>query len=279
MPPETDDPRPMHTSLEPKHRNFGDALRAWAIAAASAAAPATLALLPRMPQDPAYHDFADSRALLGIPNALNTVSNVSFAVVGIAGVLLLRRNKVEFRDRRERWPWLVLFVGVTLTSVGSAWYHLAPSNGTLVCDRLPMAMGFMALLAAVVAERVSPRIALRLLGPLVIAGVASVLYWYGTEATGSGDLRPYLLVQFFPLLAIPLLLLLFPPAYDRTGDYALALAMYAVAKLAESADALLFDFARVVSGHTVKHVVAAAAVGVLVRMLGRRTTRQPSISP
>jgi hypothetical protein len=91
----------------------------------------------------------------------------------------------------ERWPYAALFAGTALTAIGSAYYHLAPGNWPLVWDRLPMTVGFMGLLTAVLAERVGHRIARRLFVPLVVFGAASVAYWYRSEGRGAGDLRPY----------------------------------------------------------------------------------------
>src|SRR5436190_12124751 len=105
------------------------------------------AFVPRITQDPAYHNFADQRSWLGIPNTLNVVSNLPFLLVGILG----------FFARPRDLPYVVLFCGVTLTAFGSSWYHWSPNNATLVWDRLPMAVGFMGLLAAITAERISTR--------------------------------------------------------------------------------------------------------------------------
>src|SRR5438270_854583 len=70
-----------------------------------------------------------------------------------------------------------------------------------------------------------------LVGPLVALGVGSVLYWHWTETQGAGDLRFYFVVQFFPLVALPILFLLFRPRYTGTGDMLASLACYGVAKL------------------------------------------------
>jgi hypothetical protein len=225
---------------------------------------------PRRPQPPDYFDFVDVRQLVGIPNALNVLSNAAFLVVGLAGLAALLGERVRFRDQRERAPWVVFFAGVVLTSVGSSWFHLAPSLSSLVWDRLPMTVGFMGLLSALVTERVDAAWGHRLLWPLVGVGLSSVLYWSLTERAGVGDLRPYILVQFYPLVALPLLLLLFPSRYSGSLTYVAALAAYLLAKLAEVLDGEVYGLGGVVSGHTAKHLLAAAGIGAIAWMLGRR---------
>ena len=98
-----------------------------------------------------------------------------------------------------------------VTSLGSTWFHLGPNNDSLVWDRLPMTIGFMGLLAALVSERIDPGLGLKLLGPLVAVGIWSVWAWISSEHAGEGDLRPYLLVQLYPVAAILLVLALFRP--------------------------------------------------------------------
>lgn len=233
------------------------------------------ALHDPVPQDQAYHRFADGRTLLGVGNALDVLSNAGFALVGALGLLALRRS-ATFLDPRERYPWMVLFAGVALTSLGSAWYHLHPSDATLVWDRLPMTLGFMGLFAALIAERVSLRLGLGLLAPLVLLGAGSVAYW-----RHSGNLVPYLAVQFYPLAAVPLLLWLYPARYTRDEDLLLALGWYLAAKLAESYDAPVYQFLGAVSGHTLKHLLATVGAGWLVHMLAvrRPATLEASTAP
>jgi hypothetical protein len=232
-------------------------------------------LLTPIPQSLAYHLMADTRTLFGIPNALNVLSNLPFAVVGLAGLAAVfsRRHSISmFVDRWERWPWAVFFIGVASTSVGSSYYHLAPDNARLVWDRLPMAVAFMGLLAAIVAEHVSVPAGRRLMWPLVALGVASVAYWRWTELQQRGDLRPYLLVQFGSLAAIALLITLRRSRYSQRAWLFAGLAAYAVAKLFEAWDDRLFTASLgVVSGHTLKHLVAAASAAGLVYMLRTRT--------
>ena len=240
------------------------------LGSAAIGAFAGAARLPRIAQDPAYHLFADGRALLGIPSCLNVVSNLAFALVAYVGLRLLARGEAVVQERGERWAWIVFFVGVGLTSLGSAWYHLAPSNQTLVWDRLPMSVAFLALLAATFAERVDPAAGARLLWPLVLAGLGGVLFWAATERAGAGDLRPYIVVQFFPLIAIPLIVGLFPARYSGGWLYLVALALYACAKLTEVTDGTILSLTGFVSGHTLKHLLGAAAVGTLVGTLRSR---------
>jgi hypothetical protein len=244
---------------------------------ATAAAFAAAVTFSRAPfgQDPAYHVFADRRMLLGIPNALDVLSNLAFLVVGVAGVWFLVRRPGALADRRERAAWLVFFGAVALIAIGSGYYHLDPSNGTLLWDRLPMSIAFMGLFSALVGERSSALTGRRMLLPAIAAGMGSVLYWYFTEMAGQGDLRPYVFVQFFPMLAVPLLLVLFPARYTDGAHWVVALALYALAKMAEVSDVAVFRAGSIVSGHTLKHLLAALAIAVFLRMLSRRSSTAP----
>lgn len=230
---------------------------------------------PPIPQPAAYHLLADQRACLGIPNCLNVLSNLPFAMVGLLGLAATfgrdRSRTPPFSDPWERWPYAALFAGIGLTTLGSSYYHLAPDNARLVWDRLPMSVGFMGLLTAVLAERVGLRVSRWLFGPLLMVGAASVAYWYWSELQNAGDLRLYILVQFGSLLLVVLLLALYPARYPGTGYLVAGLAAYAAAKGFELADRDIFALGQIVSGHTLKHVVAAGAVACLVAMLRVRT--------
>ena len=110
---------------------------------------------------------------------------------------------------------MVFFGGLLLTGFGSAYYHWEPGNARLAWDRLPLAITLMGLLAATIAERIGVKSGLWLLGPLVALAAGSVIYWHWTEQRGAGDLRLYALVQFYPLVAIPLMLWWLAPRYTR----------------------------------------------------------------
>jgi len=245
-----------------------------------AAAAAGAFSLPPIPQDPAYHHFADQRAFLGVPNFLNVISSAAFLAAGWPGLgfLLGRRRRGpagSFIDPWERWPFVLFFAAVGLTAFGSAYYHLAPSTARLLWDRLPMAAAFMAFLAAVIAERIGPGAGRWLFLPLVALGAGSVVHWHLGERAGAGDLRLYGLVQFFPLIAVPLLALLFPPRYTRGADLLAAAGIYALAKAFELLDAQLLALGGLASGHTLKHLAAALAAYWIFRMLRLRRPAQP----
>jgi hypothetical protein len=234
---------------------------------------AAFLLIPPIPQDPAYHRLADSRVWLGIPNVLNVLSNAGFLLVGALGLRVVLGDdgtRPVFREPAERWPYGVFFGGLLLTGVGSAYYHWEPGNVRLAWDRLPLAITMMGLLAATIAERIGVPAARWLLGPLVALGAGSVAYWHWTEQQGAGDLRLYALVQFYPVVAVPLMLWWLAPRYTRGADLLAAAATYAAAKLPELLDAWILSATRVVSGHTLKHLLAALAGYWVLRMLRRR---------
>jgi hypothetical protein len=217
-----------------------------------AASLAALLLLPPITQDQSYHSFADERAFFGVPNFWNVVSNLPF----IVGLRQFHRDPATF----------VIFLGIFLTGFGSSYYHWDPSDRTLFWDRLPMTLCFMGILAVVVEERVSARLGAVLLWPLLATGILSLLLW-----RSSGDLRLYGWVQFFPYLALPLLLLLCKPKYSGTFYWVAAAALYALAKLFELYDhAVHSNF--ILSGHTLKHLFAAAACFAVLRYF---QTRRP----
>lgn len=239
--------------------------------AVGVAATAVVFSLPPISQDVAYHQFADRRQMLGIPNALNVLSNVPFAVIGILGLTRVARAGAGW----ERLAFLVLFTSVVLTGVGSAYYHLAPRTATLFWDRLPMTVAFASLTALTLGERVSPRAGPWLLAVLVVIGVTSVVSWQRGELAGAGDLRLYILVQFLPMVLIPLALVLFPARALRARDLLGVLGWYVLAKLFEALDAPIFALAGVVSGHTLKHLAAATATAWLLRVAHAWWTTAP----
>jgi hypothetical protein len=249
--------------------------RVWLLLGVVMASIIAIFFVPPIPQSEAYHNFADQRTVLGIPNCLNAISNLPFLFVGLFGTrfILRRADSADpaFVEGAERWPYLIFFIAVALTAFGSAWYHLRPNDETLVWDRLPMAFGFMSLVAAIIGERIGIKTGIRLLIPLILFGAASVIYWNVTQAHGHGDLRPYALAQFGSLLVLLLLAALFPPRYTRGADLIVSLGFYGLAKILEAADRPIFALGGIVSGHTLKHIAAAVSAYWILRMLKLRT--------
>jgi hypothetical protein len=229
------------------------------------ACAAALALMSPITQDQGYHAFADARRLLGIPNFWNVVSNLPFVLVGAAGVAYLRKDAAA----------TTLFVGILLTGFGSSYYHLAPDDGTLFWDRLPMTVGFMAILAGAIGERFGEASGRHALWPLLALGAASLVWWRWT-----GDLRPYVWVQFYPCLVLPILYWWFP-ATTGTAILITAAALYGLSKVLEYFDRGIYAAGgETLSGHTLKHLAAAAACYALLRYIAqRRPLPQTSAAP
>jgi hypothetical protein len=238
----------------------------------------SLALIPRIPQPLSYHNFADQRPWLGIPNFGNVISNLPFAVFGLIGLLFLSSSagSRSFLDAREQWPYFFVFLGLFLTAFGSGYYHWHPNNATLLWDRLPMTIAFMGIIAALITERISVRAGLFSLAPLLLIGAASPIQWYLSELHGHGDLRFYAAVQACAVLMLPLFLVLFPARYTRSSDLAIVAAFYVLAKLLETFDAQIFSIGHLVSGHTLKHLAASLSGYFILRMLRLRSPLDPS---
>lgn len=222
------------------------------------------------PQDPAYHAFSDTRQLFGVPNFWNVLSNLPFLIVGVLGLIFVYRHADEVCIGTNVMAYYVFFLGILLTAFGSSYYHLAPGNETLVWDRLPMTIGFAGLVAIIVAEFVSPRAARAIMLPLLIVGFASVEYWAWTEARGVGDLRPYAIVQFLPMLMIPVILFTHKPTIGAARYFWWMLAFYFLAKVLEFFDADVYAFGHLISGHSLKHVAAAMTPVVFLYALSKR---------
>lgn len=246
------------------------AISLWLLAAAVAGL--TWALLPPIPQPLQYHDFADRSTCFGIAGCFDVATNALFALAGLAGLIFLssESGRHAFVDAREALPYRLFFFAAILVAIGSGYYHLAPDNERLEWDRAAISLAMMSLLAAVLCERVNLAAGLRLLPLLFAAGLGSVAWWSWSEANGIGDLRAYGLMQFYPMLLIPLLLRLYPPRYSGDRDILAVIGLYLLALLCDLTDHRIAELTGLFSGHTAKHAVAALAVYWVVIRLKRR---------
>jgi hypothetical protein len=246
------------------------------IAIAGLAVISTFLLLDPIPQGSGYHQFADNRSILGIANGMDVISNLPFIIVGAWGIIFTAGLLKKSGFNSSIPPYLIFFIGIFFTGLGSTVYHSVPSNATLVWDRLPLTITFMGFFCSVISELISRRAALILLLPLLLVGLGSAVYWAWSESLGRGDLRPYGLVQFLPMLLIPLIFIL----YKLPGNYLpytlAALVFYFISKVAELLDEQIFRLLQVMSGHTIKHVLAAAGTCCILLMLYKRRSQLTS---
>jgi hypothetical protein len=229
-------------------------------------------LLPPFPQPPGYHDFADKRSWMFVPNGGDVMSNAMFLVIGLAGLLSMRHPAIRAMDRAARRAYGLMFVGLTLTAFGSGYYHWAPSDARLVWDRLPMTVVFMPLLAATCAERLHWRSDLPLI-VLTLLGMGSVVYWQL-----SGNLMPYLLAEAGAILLILLALLVLPTPWTGRWLFIPAFASYGIAFVGERLDRQIFQATgEIISGHTIKHIAAATTFFFILGMLLRQRPKTDTI--
>lgn len=226
-------------------------------------------LLPPVAQPDAYHAFADERSFFGVPRFFDVASNLGFLLAGVYGLfrVALASNSLT---PAFRWAAGVFFLGSLLTAFGSAFYHWAPDNARLVWDRLPMTIAFAGACAAIAAARVSQRAGYLALAVALGAGLWSVWHWLST-----GNLSPYLVMQFGGLAWI--LTIHFFGQLNPAEDFpwGALLLFYGLAKAAELLDAPIYHaLGGALSGHSVKHALAAVAVYLFARAL-----RRPAAGP
>jgi hypothetical protein len=217
-----------------------------------------------IPQDLAYHAFADSRTMLGINNFFDVASNLPFLFAGILGLFCIYQNW----GVSSSWSWLILSMSVLLVAFGSSYYHLNPQNETLTWDRLPMAVGFMAFFVIVLTDYVNNKLEKWLLIPMCLVGIASVTYWHMTD-----DLRIYAWVQFVSMALLLIIISIYKPSHLQTKYLIYAFVFYTLSKLAEHFDKQIYELmGQIVSGHSIKHLLAAVATFFFYILLKRRVT-------
>ncbi|MBS3951399.1 MAG: ceramidase domain-containing protein [Methylomicrobium sp.] len=247
--------------------------RPWILACISLTCIMGVLFLPAIPQFPGYHGLADDRTLWGIPNMLNIITNLPFTLVGIAGIRLLAKASAlnVIIELKPCYYWF--FAGIAGVGLGSIYYHNDPSNDTLVWDRLPMSLAFMSFFCIILGEYVSIKMAKSLSYPLLLIGAGSVLYWWLGEKQGQGDLRIYGLVQYLPLVLMPIILLIYPAKFSHANRYWIFYGLYGLAKIFEIGDLTIYQLSGFISGHSLKHLAAAAGCAVFLRQLMIRKAR------
>ena len=243
---------------------------AWAIPLTITLLVVLAGLLPAFPQPASYHAFTDGRSLFGLPNALNVLSNLAFLIPGILGMMALLRNPRSDASP-TRWAYGTFFGALLVLTLVSGWYHLSPDNDRLLWDRLAIAIGFAALLSALLGESHPPNP--WILPWMLTIGGGSVLWWGASPMLGEENLLPYLVFQGGSLLG---LLAVMRSAHQKRRLQAVLL-LYAGAVGAEWLDAAIFSLTHAwISGHTLKHLLAAgAALAVVPVIKDSRRERNP----
>lgn len=217
-------------------------------------------LISPIAQDPAYHNFTDSRMLHSIKNFWNVASNIPFVLFGLIGLYKTSQTLPNGSLKKLQHAYTLFFTSAVLVGFGSSYYHLNPSTDTLLWDRLPMTIIFMAFFSIIISEYISLNAGRLLFIPLLTIGVVSVIYWFHTEQLGVGDLRPYALVQFLPMLLIPAMLILFKPANTHNKYLWALLLLYFISKIFEYFDVYIFNLSGEISGHSIKHFLSSLGV-------------------
>ncbi len=211
------------------------------------------ALSSPIKQNEYYHNFSDTLTVGGIPNFWNVISNFPFLIVGLFGILRLKKmDRVNFQ-------FLTFFIGISFVAIGSGYYHFNPNSSTLVWDRLPITIAFTALTSIVISEFIDNKKGKLLLLPLLLLGIISIVYWVKLD-----DLRLYALVQFYPILAIPIVLILFKSKENSPKGFWLLLITYIIAKLFETYDFEIHETLQLLSGHSLKHLSAAVGIYLFI---------------
>ena len=218
--------------------------------------------LPSIQQNQNYHNFADKRVLFGVNNAFDTLSNLAFIIVGAFGLFNFYNNRYIKISNSFSVILNLFFISIILTGLGSSFYHLSPNDFTLVFDRLGMSLVFASVLAMIAYLKISPRFGLHTLAELLILAPLTVLIW-----TYNGNLTPYAVLQFGGIILLALTLLL-SKSQSQSPCFTSLIILYGVAKLVEFYDAQIFTLTQnLISGHTLKHLIAALAAIVFISPL------------
>jgi hypothetical protein len=247
--------------------------QAWALVGAVLALYALLrAVFGPLPQWPAYHDFADTRAWGFVPRAGDVLTNLAILAAGLWAATL--RSRVCVRpDERRAYHLLVL--SAILTAFGSAYYHWEPSNERLVWDRAPMAVLATGAVALVLADRVTPALGQASLWPIGLLAASGVALWGVTEALGRGDLWLYLLVRIGAGVGTLALLIVRRSRHTAAKWVSAAVACDALETLAERLDWQIWHAtAGSLSGHNLKHLLAGGVIACVSAWLLNRRPRK-----
>lgn len=206
-----------------------------------------------------FHVYADQRTTLGIPHIGDVLSNLPFVIVGLFGMWHARDI-----TGLPRGLVLAFFASVACIGLGSGLYHLTPSDATLAVDWLPIALTASLMVALLVHDRIDPTLGWIVTAVATAASVGSIAWWWFTL-----DARWYGLVQLTSIALVPVIVILYPRGRLERGWLLAGVACFVLARLVHAQDRALLDASGVISGHTLKHLLAASATWCVLRSLPR----------
>lgn len=213
--------------------------------------------VPPIAQSNSYHQFANQHTWGGIPHFADVASNAVFLLTGLLGLRQIRYLGHVLHPAKG--PLTFFFIGLLLTSLGSAYYHWAPTSATLVWDRIPMVLAFSGIIGTFLTLRVSPRMGRIGVIFCLLVGLLGLLL--------PGHLAWYLTLQFGGLHG----LLIGSVCLKKGSDpfpWGRLLGWYFLAKLLEHFDIAIWELTQqIVSGHTLKHLAAGMAGVLLLKHL------------
>tara|TARA_B110001452_G_scaffold251958_1_gene241450 strand:- start:1551 stop:2303 length:753 start_codon:yes stop_codon:yes gene_type:complete len=213
-----------------------------------------------------YHEFADDREFMGIPNALDVMSNLAIIFPGLIGLAFVHERRTNPRvSDDETSIHITLFSGMILTFAGSVWFHLDPNDSTMLWDRLGMSIVIGSCISLLINDLWDRELAVRAHIPIVLASIVSVLCWPVFD-----DLRIYFIVKHHPFILFPILLFFGSRLYDKISGYYWGLSMFILATFFEFTDEAIFQATGFISGHTMKHIAAGIGLWFIMKMIRDR---------
>jgi hypothetical protein len=208
-----------------------------------------------MVQSQAYHNFSDGEPLFGIPNFHNVSSNLAFILFAALAFKDYFKSPAKYGS-----AWFVFFTGILLVGPGSAYYHYAPSDATLVWDRLPMTIGFMGLVSSLLIDLFNIQRKKLFLFLAITLGCYSVCHW-----VIFNDLRFYMWVQLNSIIFMIYVALVYKSKVIINRYLFSAVGFYIAAKITEAKDVQIDEVVNY-SGHSIKHILAGFGVYFLIVM-------------
>ena len=201
-----------------------------------------------------YHNFADKKNILNIPNTVNVVSNISFLIPVFYLLKSTKKRSLKVN---------LLMIHLVLLGIASTYYHYIPSDKTLFWDMLMIATTSMVVLNIFMTPQNLQKEEEKVDSYQLLFyhfGFLSVIYWKFT-----GDIRLYLII----LIGVPLYIILKNYKNKDIRNYLLLMIVSnIILRLSEHNDHFIYQFTnKNISGHTIKHIFAGIGIFSVIKIL------------